>query len=492
MPYFNILVPTVDTTRYSAVFEMLLESGRHVLFSGETGVGKSVIVADSLSRLCSGDEARFVSTTVNFSAQTQSRNLQEALEASLDKKRKNLLGPPAGKRMVVFVDDLNMPARDTYGAQPPIELLRQVIDQGGFYDRQKLFFKQVANVVFAAACAPPGGGRSEVTTRLLRHYHMIWLPALSVESMGTIFNAILGGFLGLEAPGVSRAGADVVAASITLYKRVEAELLPTPAKSHYTFNLRDLSKVFQGMLMVREAQLPDTDALARLWLHEVQRVFRDRLVSEEDRTWFNGVCGELLKAHVGLSWPVDAFSNVLFGDYLVKGEPERKYQLVKSAAALDALFTDYLDEYNVTFPTTMNLVFFRDAISHVSRIARILRQPRGNALLVGVGGSGRRSLTRLAAFMAEYVCSTIEITRGYGVSEWKEDLRKLLMKAGVQGKDVVFVLSDTQIVKESLLEDLNNVSLHCLAASDIHLSHNVTTSPCSNRTFVCCAGAQLG
>ena len=52
-----------------------------------------------------------------------------------------------------------MPALDKYGSQPPIELLRQVIDQGGFYDRQKLFFKYVANCTFAAACAPPGGGR---------------------------------------------------------------------------------------------------------------------------------------------------------------------------------------------------------------------------------------------------------------------------------------------------------------------------------------------
>lgn len=158
-----------------------------------------------------------------------------------------------------------------------------------------------------------------------------------------------------------------------------------------------------------------------------------------------------------MTWPVSAFSNVLYGDYLIKGEPDKKYAIVKDPAALDALFCEYLDEYNVTFPTTQNLVFFRDAISHVSRISRILRQPRGNALLVGVGGSGRRSLTRLAAFMAEYPCSTIEITRGYGINEWKEDLRKLLMRAGIQGKDIVFVLSDSQIVKESLLEDLNNV-----------------------------------
>jgi len=456
-PYFNILVPTVDTTRYAYVFRTITAAGRNVLFSGETGVGKSVIVADALAAMAAGDDAKFVSTTVNFSAQTQSANLQEALEANLDKKRKNLMGPPAGKRMVIFVDDLNMPAKERYGAQGPIELLRQVIDQGGCYDRAKLFFKAIANVVFAAACAPPGGGRSDVTTRLTRHYHMVWLPALSTESMTTIFDSILTGFLSAELPDLAFAAAPIVAASVAMYLRVESEMLPTPAKSHYTFNLRDLSKVFQGVLMVTADQLPDKDSLLRLWVHEEQRVFRDRLTTPEDRDWFNKLCAEKLAANLGVNWPVASFENVLYGDYLVKGDADKKYKLVTNPAGLDALFTEYLDEYNMTFPSVMNLVFFRDAIAHVSRIARILRQPRGNALLVGVGGSGRRSLTRLAAFMAEYQCSSIEITRGYGVNEWHDDLKKLMMAAGMKGRDVVFVFSDSQIVKESFLEDINNI-----------------------------------
>ncbi|RYY35578.1 hypothetical protein EON62_02400, partial [archaeon] len=258
-------------------------------------------------------------------------------------------------------------------------------------------------------------------------------------------------------PDVAALSRELVAASVDIYRRVEKELLPTPTKSHYTFNLRDLSKVFQGMLMVERAQLPEPDALVRLWLHEEQRVFRDRLINQEDRDWFNKLCAEMLQEHLELSWPVADFDGVLYGDYLVKGEVNRQYAHVHTPAALDALFTEYLDEYNVSFPSVMNLVFFKDAIAHVSRISRILRQPRGNALLVGVGGSGRRSLTRLAAFMSDYQCSSIEITRGYGVNEWHDDLKRLLMAAGIKGKDVVFVFSDTQIVKESFLEDINNI-----------------------------------
>ena len=78
----------------------------------------------------------------------------------------------------------------------------------------------------------------------------------------------------------------------------------------------------------------------------------------------------------------------------------------------------------------MNLVFFADAVVHVARIGRVLRQPRGNAMLVGVGGSGKQSLTRVASFVAGYECIQIEINRGYGLAEFREDIKKLMVRKG--------------------------------------------------------------
>jgi len=121
-------------------------SGFNVLYMAETGVGKSVVVQAFLDKMSQGDHG-YVSYTMGYSAQIKPRNLKDVMETKLEKKRKNLLGPPSGKKMLFFIDDLNMPALEIYGAQPPNELLRQVIDQGGFYDTQKLFFKHVKDVV---------------------------------------------------------------------------------------------------------------------------------------------------------------------------------------------------------------------------------------------------------------------------------------------------------------------------------------------------------
>jgi len=454
--FFNLIVPTVDTTRVKWLANTLMKGGYHLLLSGNSGVGKTIMLQDWLATC----DEKFTSASKNFSAQTSASNLQAFFEEKLEKLRKNLLGPPTGKTMVLFIDDLNMPIKETYGAQPPIELIRQIINtgddkQGGFYDRKKVgLFKRVRSTQFIAACCPPGGGRQEVTLRLLRHFFMLNNADLTVGSMRKIFLSITEAFLGHSFPASHQAyAAAIVDGSIEVYTKIAAELLPTPNKSHYTFNLRDLAKVVQGILMVEPNQVPETDALVRLWCHECARVFQDRLVDMQDKKWFTEVTRQILVEHFKVVWESDQFEHVIFGDWM--SQTDKTYIEITDMEKANKQLMDYSEDYTLSTNKPMSLVFFRDAIQHLSRVCRVLRQPRGNALLVGVGGSGRQSLAKLACHIAECKVFLIELSRGYGPNEFHEDLKKVLMAAGKEA--TAFIFSDTQLVQESFLEDINNI-----------------------------------
>jgi dynein heavy chain len=467
--YFDLMVETVDTKRFSFVSEALLTIMKPVFFTGLTGTGKTVVNQNLIRKLEPLPEEGgqgLVGMFVNFSAQTSSLVTQMSIEAKLEKKKKTLLGAPAGRKNVIFVDDVNMPFVEEYGAQMPIELLRMFLDLKGFYDRDKLFWKDIEDTTVFTAAAPPGGGRNDVTPRFVRHFHVLCMQKSSDVTMTGIFSAILKGFLDVVkfVDAVKGLAEGAVKATIEIYNRISAELLPTPIKSHYTFNLRDVSKVFQGVLMIKSSKCQSPDLFKKLWVHESMRVFYDRLINEEDQIWFEELMCELLGRF--FSSPTDheaMFGDrdhpLLFGDFLKPGleMADKTYEYCSDMGRVKTLLEDYLDEYNMTHASQMNLVFFVDAISHCCRIARVLRQPRGNLMLIGVGGSGKQSLTRLAGSMSEMDCKMIELVRGYGLNELREDIKLFMIEAGVGGKHTVWLFTDTQIVNDSFLEDINNI-----------------------------------
>ena len=465
MKFSDILVPTKDTCRFSYLLASCLEVQRGFALIGETGTGKSVIVSDAMNYYM--DSLSLVPFTVNFSAQTAAKTVQEMLELKFEKRRKGVVGSPIGKLLVCFVDDVNMPSRETYGAQPPIECLRLVHDKvehyrpfGGVWDRKKLTWSEVVDTVFVTACGPPGGGRNEVTNRFFRFFSMFNISAPSVPVLKTIFSSILNGHLRDFPMDVQMMNNVTVESSIEIYQKIAAEMLPTPAKSHYTFNLRDLSKVFQGIVSLKMQHCPNADVFTRLWAHECQRVFADRLIDMADKTTFYEWLYEFIRRKFGQDMDFqDIFVDkpILFGDYMkigVTGE-DRVYEQIQDNSKLPKLMDAYLEDYNASSPKGMHLVFFMDAIEHISRLARVIRSPRGHAMLVGLGGSGKQSLTRLSAFMAEFTCFQIELTKGYANTEFREDLKKIFVMSGVEHQNVVFLFTDGQIVNEGFVEDIN-------------------------------------
>ncbi|KAM5191717.1 dynein axonemal heavy chain 10 [Mantella aurantiaca] len=454
--FIDILVPTVDTTRTTWLLEQMVKIKRPVVLVGESGTSKTAATMNLLRNLNNDSTMLLI---INFSSRTTSMDIQRNLEANVEKRTKDNYGPPMGKRLLVFMDDMNMPKVDEYGTQQPIALLKLLLEKGGMYDRGKeLNCKFLRDLGFIAAMGKAGGGRNEVDTRFISLFSVFNVLFPSEESLQHIYCSILYGHTALFNEDVQAICDKLTFCTLELYKMIVRDLPPTPSKFHYIFNLRDLSRVFHGLVLTTPERFQTVNQMVRVWRNEALRVFHDRLINEDDKGVVQGHIQSLLDEHFKADLEYAMRDPILFGDYrtaMNEGEP-RVYEDIQDYDAAKALFQEILEEYNES-KTKMNLVLFDDALEHLTRIHRIIRMDRGHALLVGVGGSGKQSLARLAAFAAGYEVFEIILSRGYGENSFREDLKNLYIKLGLENKKMIFLFTDAHVAEEGFLELINNM-----------------------------------
>ena len=198
--------------------------------------------------------------------------------------------------------------------------------------------------------------------------------------------------------------------------------------------------------------------LVRLWAHECHRVWRDRLLFDEDVDNYMSFMKNAIK-----QFPAEMKEELIFEEPLVftsfvsscKGH-EPSYMSIIDMEDLRRVLDDKMAEYNENI-ASMDLVLFGIACEHISRIARIIDQPCGNALLVGVGGSGKQSLSRLTAFILGQEVFRIVVASNYNLNDLKTDIQTAFMKSGVSGTPTLFILTDSQIPKEKFLVYINDI-----------------------------------
>ena len=410
IPYHKLLIPTNDSIRNDHLLNFYIEHKIHMLMSGQTGTGKTVNIVSQLNQ--NYFNSTFTNLQTAFSGQTTANQCQRAIEAKVCvRRRKGYYGPEEGKaQIVIFIDDMNMPAKEKYGAQPPIELLRQWMDYGGWYDLETKEFKYLQDIIFIAAMLPPGGGRNTPSMRYMRHFSLLYVPPFDNGSLKRIFSNVLDWFLGSCNPPlsktVSKMNENIVRSTIWIYEQVQSvkELLPTPAKAHYIYNLRDISKIFLGLSRGCSISLINQHSFIKLWAHECMRIFSDRMITIQDQQVFEKLLHKVINSEYG-SFTMKQDS--IWTSFLPCIHPDTQRQVnyiyneVIDNDQLKRVCQTYLDEHNIQYlQNRMTLVFFFNAIQHIARIVRIIQTTFGHAMLIGMGGTGRSSLARLSSFIA--------------------------------------------------------------------------------------------
>ena len=452
----------MELERMKYVLELHVARKKPVLYVGVAGTGKTTIVKDFLAEMKANNED-MVSMSINNNSYTSSFALQNIIMSALDKRSGRTFGPPANKKCVFFIDDLNMPYVDTYDTQSAIMLLTQMLAYAQVYDRQCLEDKRDLVDILFTACMNPKAGSFMVNPRLQRRFTVITTFTPTAPMISGIYSSILEKHLAAFVGPIQKLLDPIVQATIEVL--VVGILntpcfLPSASKFHYQFNLKDVGNIFQGLLNTNPAVFKDGAAkFARVWLHECYRVFSDRLVNASDQGELQAILEKVAGKQFGNIPKEDLFSQPLIMTSFVSQAQgnERFYLPVKDMPTLKKVVEDKLHEYNENF-AAMNLVLFDDAIGHVCRICRITDNPCGHALLVGVGGSGKQSLARLATFTNGQDLLSILVNQSYGMEALKLDLQEFYKKAVVKpGTPQAFLMTDGQIADEKFLVFINDM-----------------------------------
>ena len=195
--------------------------------------------------------------------------------------------------------------RRTNRDQETLEIVRQLIETSGFYmldKTQRGNLKIIRKLQYIGAMNHPGGGRNDVPNRLKRQFFIfnMVLP-LSVEAIyGPIIeHTFKPKYFTAE---FNRVVKGLSQATVKLWNKVKNTMLPTPSKFHYIFNMRELSRIFKGVLQTRKEVILSASSVGNmkpevfligLWRHECERVFVDKLTNSKDKEQVLGYIQEI-------------------------------------------------------------------------------------------------------------------------------------------------------------------------------------------------------
>ena len=380
----DVVIPTMDTARHEEVLYSWLSEHRPLLLCGPPGSGKTMTLFSALRKLPDLDVVG-----LNFSSATTPELILKTFEQHCEyRKTPNgvILSPiQIGRWLVLFCDEINLPATDNYGTQKVISFLRQLVEHGGFWRTSDKAWVKLENIQIVGACNPPTDpGRVPLTQRFLRHAPLVMVDYPGETSLKQIYGTFARALL--KVVPTLRGYADALTNAMVEFYLASQRRFTAEIQAHYIYSPRELTRWTRG---IYEALKPldnlSVEGLVRLWAHEALRLFQDRLVTEEERKWTDENIDAVALAHFptinrdeALARPI-LYSNWLSKNYVpVDREQLREY----TKARLRVFYEEELD---------VPLVLFNDVLDHVLRIDRVFRQVQGHLLLIGISGSGKAS-----------------------------------------------------------------------------------------------------
>ncbi|KAL2754348.1 hypothetical protein ACRALDRAFT_1041995 [Sodiomyces alcalophilus JCM 7366] len=446
----DVVIPTLDTIRHEDVLYSWLAEHKPLLLCGPPGSGKTMTLFSALRKLPNMEVVG-----LNFSSATTPDLLIKTFEQYCEyKKTLNgvMLSPTQiGRWLVIFCDEINLPAPDKYGTQRAISFLRQLVEHNGFWRTSDKSWVTLDRIQFVGACNPPtDAGRTPLGARFLRHAPLIMVDYPGEVSLQQIYGTFNSAVLKII-PTLRGYADQLTSAMVKFYLESQQRFTPK-IQPHYVYSPRELTRWVRGIYeAIRPLETLSLEGLVRIWAHEALRLFQDRLVAEEERQWTDQIVRNIameffptIDEEKALGGPI-LFSNWLSKNY-VPVDREQLREFVK--ARLKTFCEEEVD---------VPLILFNDVLDHVLRIDRVFRQPQGHLILIGVSGSGKTTLSRFVAWMNGLKVYQIKVHGKYSAEDFDDDLREVLRRCGCKGEKICFIMDESNVLDSGFLERMNTL-----------------------------------
>ncbi|EOO03106.1 putative dynein heavy chain protein [Phaeoacremonium minimum UCRPA7] len=446
----DVVIPTLDTVRHEDVLYSWLAEHKPLLLCGPPGSGKTMTLFSALRKLPNMEVVG-----LNFSSATTPDLLIKTFEQYCEyKKTLNgvMLSPTQiGRWLVIFCDEINLPAPDKYGTQRAISFLRQLVEHNGFWRTSDKAWVTLDRIQFVGACNPPtDAGRTPMGPRFLRHAPLIMVDYPGELSLHQIYGTFNTAVLKII-PSLRGYSEPLTQAMVRFYLESQQRFTPK-IQPHYVYSPRELTRWVRGVYeAIKPLETLDLEGLIRIWAHEALRLFQDRLVAEDERKWTDDAVRRIaldffptIDDQKALGGPI-LFSNWLSKNY-VPVDREQLRDFVK--ARLKTFCEEEVD---------VPLILFNDVLEHVLRIDRVFRQPQGHLILIGVSGSGKTTLSRFVAWMNGLKVFQIKVHGKYSAEDFDEDLREVLRRCGCKNEKICFIMDEANVLDSGFLERMNTL-----------------------------------
>lgn len=448
-PYLNeFVVPTVDSLKYSWILNMHIRHKYPILIAGPTGTGKSLLIQDLLINKVNRED--YEVSTISFSPKMSYQRAQTLILDKLFKTKFGTYGPSLNKGAILFIDDFNLPFD-----QACLELIRLLLNFGNLSYSEKGSAVVLENINIIASMTTFNRSFRQIPEKILRHFSVFYFNELTEDTVTRIFTNILLRIwkaIGFSSD-ITETISQIVSATYHFYKEAIEQLKPSLNWSFYRFNLRHFSKIIQVCSLVKKESADlNNKIFAKLWTHEICRVFGDRL-NEKDKSWFSETVHLCVREYFnGDSEECEgiSFNKLIFGSYFDKTRIDEIDFLKFQEAA-----NNCLQEFNKSNGNKLDIVLFDDALTHLSKLCRILATNGSNLIQIGFSGCGRLSSTKLACFMYKQPLFLLEISNKYNFEKWRKNVKTVLKEAGGFGKHCTFLVREEEIIDESMLEDIH-------------------------------------